>query len=154
VDVGDAAKDLARLDFADLGEVGKSMDMGGAVEASTLLDSGEHGEVGTPVDVGGAIETGASIDGIDAVNDPCSVCQPDQLCVQINDSSTLCRSKVPVITCRSVSSTCRAMITLAKSCSGASSACAHELCADPFVCLYNSPCGNETPSADLYCYGP
>ena len=153
VDVVDAAEDLARLDLADLGQDGKSLDVSGLVEAGALLDSGEHGEAGNSMDLGGAVETGASLDGIDAVNDPCSVCQPDQLCVQINDGSTMCRSKVPAITCRTVSSACRAMITTAKSCSGASSACAQELCPSPFVCLYNSPCGNETPSADLYCYG-
>jgi len=89
-----------------------------------------------------------------AAADPCAVCQPDQLCVQINDSSSLCKSPTPTIVCRSVSTECRDMITAEKSCKTASSACAAELCLTPYQCTNNSPCGNETPKAQLYCYGP
>jgi len=86
--------------------------------------------------------------------DPCAACQPDQLCVQLNDSSTMCKSPVAAIVCRTVSAECRATITTAKSCSGTSSACADELCPSPYRCTNNAPCGNESPKAQLYCYGP
>ena len=35
-----------------------------------------------------------------------------------------------------------------------STACADELCPSPYRCTNNAPCGNESPSAQLYCYGP
>jgi hypothetical protein len=89
-----------------------------------------------------------------AAADPCAVCQADQLCVQINDSSGLCKSSTPTIDCRTVSAECRAAITAEKSCKTASSACMAELCMAPYQCHNNSPCGNETPMAQLYCYGP
>jgi hypothetical protein len=101
----------------------------------------------------GALLAGCD-DGGDATVDPCAVCQADQLCVQINDSSSQCKSSVPTIVCRTVSADCRAMITTDKSCKGATSACGAELCFSPYQCENNAACGNETPKAQLYCYGP
>jgi hypothetical protein len=92
--------------------------------------------------------------GSDDPSGPCAACQPDQVCVQLNDSSTQCKSPVPTLGCRTVSAECRATITAAKSCSPASSACAAELCPSPYACMYSIPCGNESPSAQVYCYGP
>ena len=94
------------------------------------------------------------IDGGKQVTGPCAACQPDQICVQLDDSSTQCKSPNPTLGCQTVSAECRAAITAAKSCSGASSACAAELCPSPYGCMYSIPCGNESPSAQLYCYGP
>jgi hypothetical protein len=96
----------------------------------------------------------AGCDDEKAPADPCAVCQSDQLCVQINDSSTLCKSSTPTIVCRTVSSECRATITAEKSCKTASSTCAAELCMSPYQCHDSIPCGNETPTAQLHCYGP
>jgi hypothetical protein len=87
-------------------------------------------------------------------SDPCAACGPDQLCVQINDSSTLCHSSKPTIMCQTVSATCKASIQADKSCAGATIECSTELCSSPYQCRISPPCGNESPKAQLYCYGP
>jgi hypothetical protein len=99
--------------------------------------------------------TDARDGGTDLVAAGCPACAADELCVQINDSSTLCHSATATLVCRKVSSACAAAVDAAKkSCLAASAACQAELCPAPTQCKISPPCGNESPAARVYCYGP
>jgi hypothetical protein len=85
--------------------------------------------------------------------DPCG-CKADEVCVQINDSSGLCRSKTPRLVCQKVTAACRAKLVPGQRHCRAMPECEGELCGAPLQCRINVPCGNETDAAAVHCYGP
>src|SRR5690242_19854672 len=82
--------------------------------------------------------------GLDAGTDAaaaCPTCAAGEVCVQLNDSSTQCRSPTPTLVCRKVSAACAAMVDATKkSCLAASAACEAELCPSPYQCKNSPPC--------------
>ena len=85
---------------------------------------------------------------------PCAACAANQVCVQLNDG--VCSKTTGLnVGCRSVSDACRTKLANSgsKSCSSLSE-CESELCPVPtYRCVYATPCGNEIPEAEVYCYG-
>jgi hypothetical protein len=87
--------------------------------------------------------------------DPCAPCKADETCVQLNDSSTQCRSTTPTIVCRKVSVDCRAFLPAAgRTCSRATLRCEAEFCPAPYQCMNAAACGNEVAHARVHCYAP
>lgn len=94
----------------------------------------------------GAAPKDGSADG----SNPCAKCSATEVCVQIFDG--MCH--LGTVSCKAASESCRTKLSASgsKSCKSIPE-CESEFCASPMRCVYDAPCGTETPEAALYCYG-
>ena len=149
----------AAVRFDGAADVGGSTDGNRDIGAPDLAPrdtaSQETGAQETGAQETGGQETGATDLG---ASGPCAACAADEICVQLNDSSSQCRSPTATLTCRKVSAACRAELSkispTARSCSQVSAACQQAFCPTPYQCTNTPPCGNESAQAQVWCYGP
>jgi uncharacterized protein YqgV (UPF0045/DUF77 family) len=142
------------MDGGDIPEVGESIDTALDVVATGDV-SGAGGAGGTTMDGGDIPEVGAVIDAAsDAVAaSACGACAADELCVAYYDGTC----KPMQSTCNKVSAATRQAILVSHERCFAT-AMGDEICGtrdgQHFWGCGEPPCGNETLSSDINCYGP
>jgi hypothetical protein len=101
----------------------------------------------------GTVVVAFGVDGgaTDAEPDPCAKCAATEACVQLFDG--VCH--LGSIVCRTVSAACKRSLglTSVRSCASFPE-CENEICGSPYRCTNVSPCGTESPSPEMVCYGP